>query len=1706
MTATEPVIDFQVLDWYVHDVLTHKGHENVNARVHNGGSGRVPRSVNQEYSPSARFTIEAYGVNSAGESCALTIEEYHPYFLIALPHRLTDETADTLIRGFVPEYRDPEQVYDSECEKASVAYISLQDNRTMRISSFILPEYMRDDLLLSECTQVDRYPFYGYQFNRPTSFLKMVFTNEKARKRAARAFETGILVNNSIFKPEALQHPGCVFYTAPTHTLMQFKLYENNVEPLLRFLHERNLNACGFIRIHDANFRSNCTTCSAHSGTCKWTEVHPIEDERPTAPVMMCSFDIEASSSHGDFPIANKGYDKLSTQLLDYIFNTLYAVHSRTWRGTPSSPVNAEEAIRRVLIACFKADDAASLISRVFTIDAKVPSEECLAAVAADVVSMFEHGMSAKLQEGDSVNVRLPGRPAQERDVILAVSSYEERYNAWAIATQKENGTLCTACNNAAHDSSSVVHSTETGWTATCKCGKITPHVEMDMIQSRLKPDSKSRDKEEKLLAGWVQRVQGLYANISPSKLPGIEQAYKRELEALPGWKWDVLSPCADCNAASCFSKSLEELPHKKRQSKWNAHCVCGHVTLDFKPTATERECAQRDSSNTCRLCNQPDCDVDGEARDLKYDEIKNEWRFQTACNMVQPYHPTLSEIVAYNRKKEMISQDKDGTKILTHMHAPQYQLQNNGGTRRWWETVSTGETVNKTVGELVGIQIMAVAGTTPPSYSAMTKPEQKKRKAALHAKLTARFDTMFPPVQGDTVIQIASVFWKYGETQPCRRHLLTLGSIDPIADVEVARTETERELLVQWSRLMREMKPSVLTGYNIFGFDEKFMWERADALDCLEEFGLLSVFTRYETVETHVRHSKSPNPVHDVNSGFIEDPKSCRCHDGKMKSKLMMKELKSAGLGDNCLYFMDIPGIVQVDLFKLVMRDHNLSSYKLDDVASTFINGKLLEYDTTAEQHVTIITDNVYGLAVGDFVKLHKTSIIGEEDVGDGSKLEIEQIEAHERGHRMVLRSSVRIELDTANKYKWGLAKDDVTPNDIFNAWRPGGTAAQRAEIGKYCVQDAQLVMQLLLKLQVLANNMGMASVCSVPLQYIFTRGQGIKTFSLVVRECAKLNTVIPNVRQRPFLRMCQDDVSVLESVIDREQRDTANEREIQQFGSSSVTIITEQGETDDSSAADAALDGYQGAFVLEPQPGVYIDDAVAVVDYSSLYPNSIISENLCPSTHVTDPTFLGASGAVKLHAKGLRFKDIEYDNFVYEKKGKTVHKRINIDNPITTCRFVQPEGEADGSIRDEKRGILPRILRQILDQRKQTRKRMKSISDPFQYDVLEGRQLAYKVTANSVYGSLGARVSQIYYKDIAASTTSTGRRLLLLAKEKIEEQFEGSEIIYGDTDSVFINFHPKAEDGTPLKGKAALTKTIELGKLAGEHVNQFLDKPHDLEYEKTFWPFILFSKKRYVGNKYEMTDDKFKLSYMGIVLKRRDNAPIVKYMYADVIDTILNQHDVAHSIDRLHTNLKKLKEGKEADGGFPLQYLVISKALRSHYATPEAVVHKVLADRMAERDPGNKPQSNDRIPYVYVEVIGRTVKLQGERVEHPSYIKKAKLTPDYAFYIEKQISKPISQIYALVLETLPGYTHANDPHYFAKKRIGYENDRFKRDTDAINKKIEDDRMKEVYELIFQQYVEKEEKVTTTATTTSASSTPTSTSQQLKITQFCTS
>lgn len=509
-------------------------------------------------------------------------------------------------------------------------------------------------------------------------------------------------------------------------------------------------------------------------------------------------------------------------------------------------------------------------------------------------------------------------------------------------------------------------------------------------------------------------------------------------------------------------------------------------------------------------------------------------------------------------------------------------------------------------------------------------------------------------------------------------------------------------------------------------------------------------------------------------------------------------------------------------------------------------------------------------------------------------------------------------------------------------------GNSDDRRRIAVYCMVDCLLCNRLIDKLQIITNNLGMANVGSVPMSYLFQRGLGIRVLSLISKVCRKTGFLIPD--------------------LDRSK-------------------ITD-GES------------YEGAIVLDPDRDIY-DSPISVADFNSLYPSCMISENISHDMYVIE-------GSIYDNLPDYEYVDITFDEYEYHIKPGTMKTKIKTKTGVKTCRFAQPK---DGS-----KGVVPTILQYLLKARKETRetKQAQYPKFSFMWNVYEGLQLAYKIFANSVYGISGAKTSNLYLKEIAACTTATGRKLIIDSKDYCEREYTGTRCVYGDTDSIFVNFptddyvHKKR-----LVGLDAVMRSMMLCTEAGLAISKQLKPPHNLEFEKAIWWFVLVSKKRYHGEYYtKYASANYYPNSMGIVLKRRDNAPIVKHIFGGMMDIIMKQHSIPKAIEFVKECCTKLRNRE-----YPLEMFIITKTLRGYYKTPDRIAHNVLAQRVGKRDPGNKPQTNDRIAYAYVERPDLILRpgeklLQGDIIETPDYIRETGLNINTEKYLTNQIMKPVAQI----------------------------------------------------------------------------------------------
>ena len=955
----------------------------------------------------------------------------------------------------------------------------------------------------------------------------------------------------------------------------------------------------------------------------------------------------------------------------------------------------------------------------------------------------------------------------------------------------------------------------------------------------------------------------------------------------------------------------------------------------------------------------------------------------------------------------------------------------------------------------------------------------------------------VFGFAEGDKVIQIGTVFWRYGENNICHNNIITLKGCNKfnIGDqkCEVISKTMERDVLLEWTKLIELHDPDIIIGYNTFGFDESFMYDRiADLCIDVERVNLSK--EDLKTLEANVQYKKF------INMGRLDESIVKKVSDAK--GGIINKKLSSSALGDNFLYYFNMPGRVQIDLLKVCQASlTKLPSYKLDNVAEFYISGKIKEiicgeidgytYSNSNEESCYLKVDNIYELEIGNYIVISMAATTAK--LFDGEKMKIVEID----------RNAKKIKVDRPIPKSclsagplWGLGKDDITPQDIFRMQK--GTDTERAEIAKYCIQDCVLLIRLLRKLDVITNNFGMSNVCLVPFAYIFLRGQGIKAFSLVTNECAKEDFLLPVLEKiEPEEVDVDDNVRRVHTIIagasgGGDVEDVEGDLQLEdggEFGSDDGEDVDADADADVDQDLEGELldletpvqkdikdikdekssiktftlkkdfnkiymtdESYEGAIVLNPKCDIYTEDPITVMDFSSLYPSEMITSDLSHDRICEDSYWLGESGIKHLEEIGLTYLDRSYDN--YEWINPKIRSKGKRKCGTSTIRFVQyPDG---------KKGLIPRILMGLLKSRKTTKKLMDAESDPFKKSVLDGLQLAYKVTSNSIYGQIGARTSKIYKPSIAASTTAGGRARIIHARDFVLREYPCS-IVAGDTDSIMVKFDISGGKQEKLSNREKISRAIAIGQEVEAKIKVELPGIHCLSYEKVLFPAIFIAKKKYLALKYEDNPDTYKQISMGIILKRKDNSSILKHIYVGVIDNIMKDKNLDKAIKFVKDEIKKMIDGK-----FEMNMFIISKTLSSYYKDPESIPHKVLADRITERDPGNKPASNERIPYVFIKIKEEAGidYLNGDRIESVLYIKQHNLQIDYVKYIENQIMKPVSQIFELIVEKLPMFPYGRG-YYTEMENIWYN--KYGGDQIKTDKKIRQLKALMVQKLIFQ-------------------------------------
>ena len=392
-----------------------------------------------------------------------------------------------------------------------------------------------------------------------------------------------------------------------------------------------------------------------------------------------------------------------------------------------------------------------------------------------------------------------------------------------------------------------------------------------------------------------------------------------------------------------------------------------------------------------------------------------------------------------------------------------------------------------------------------------------------------------------------------------------------------------------------------------------------------------------------------------------------------------------------------------------------------------------------------------------------------------------------------------------------------------------------------------------------------------------------------------------------------------------------------------------------------------FQGATVVDPKSGFYTEP-VAVLDFMSLYPSIMRWKNLCYCTYVVNAADAERDGA-------------RIDTYTFETDSGERYQHQFSRNAV---------------------GVLPEVLRHLLDERKRTKARMKRATTQLDRDILDKRQLAIKVSCNSVYGFTGVTKGMYPLRAIAESVTRVGRELIDQTI-RLCETHERAEVVYGDTDSVMIRFVPALSTWEEVfeRSERLAAHITEQFAAGGEHIIV-------LEFEKVMHPFLLLERKRYACMAYEALGKPPKRDVKGLPTVRRDNTPIARTVLQDVLSGLLEHCSIAKAEELLETHLDSLRHNT-----FEFSQYVQSRSLKSSYKAPEGLAQCRTVAKMRERNPGSEPRPGDRVEFVITE--GRSPKV-ADRAEDPAYARDKGVPVDRLYILENQIENIVTKVFGRV------------------------------------------------------------------------------------------
>ncbi len=426
---------------------------------------------------------------------------------------------------------------------------------------------------------------------------------------------------------------------------------------------------------------------------------------------------------------------------------------------------------------------------------------------------------------------------------------------------------------------------------------------------------------------------------------------------------------------------------------------------------------------------------------------------------------------------------------------------------------------------------------------------------------------------------------------------------------------------------------------------------------------------------------------------------------------------------------------------------------------------------------------------------------------------------------------------------------------------------------------------------------------------------------------------------------------------------------------------------------------EGLKGGAVLVPEKGLVED--VVILDYKSLYPTIMMAHNLCYTTVLT-----GSSA------------------------GESVAKMSEGEGIITA-----PSGGRFVSLQVSP-GIMPAVLRELLDERTATKNLMKKAGED-ERRFLDAKQNAMKILLNSFYGYSGYARARLYSLALANAVTSFGRENILRTKKIIDEigsvyVIDGEvvfkdalpfgrarekcfdlSVVYGDTDSVFVRLRPSG----PGSGAISLQDAELIGRKIAETVTSSLPEPMELVFEAFARRGIFLAKKRYALWVFEPRGDGWmdKIKVRGMETVRRDWCGLTSKTLKTCLELVLKEGKVEEAVEHVRSVVLRLHNLDLSVDPSLLEDLTLTRRYtKSSASYKNKQPHIQLVEKIRERG-GSVPGVGDRVPFVIVQ--GKRGKKNKElfvnRAEDPAYVLENNMPLDTEYYVEKQILPPVLRIF---------------------------------------------------------------------------------------------